>query len=131
MNILDENIPDDQQKLLKKWRIRSNKIGREIGRKGMKDENQVIPLLHSLSRPVLFTCDMGFYAVRFAHKACCLVCIAARPRDAAGFIRRFLRHPAFNTKAKRMGCAVCVSDVGLRAWRCGENDELILVWNKR
>jgi hypothetical protein len=131
MNILDENIPDDQRKLLKSWRIRANKIGRDVGRQGMKDQNQVIPLLHSLQRPVLFTCDMGLYSARLVHKEYCIVCIAARAKNAASFIRRFLRHPEFKTKAKRMGRIVCVSEVGLRMWRAGEMNELILKWETR
>ncbi len=130
MNILDENILDKHLPLLKSWRIRVQKIGHDIGRKGMKDQNQVIPLLHSLRRPVLFTCDMGLYSAQLVHKKYCVVCIAARAREAADFIRRFLRHSAFNTKAKRMGNVVSVSEVGLRAWRLGEENELILKWDE-
>ena len=54
----------------------------------------------------------------------------AHADDAASFIRRFLRHSAFNTKAKRVGHVVCVSEVGLRAWWVGEDTELILKWDK-
>ena len=51
MNVLDENIPEDQRQLLRSWRIRAYQIGREIGRQGLKDEQQIIPLLLELRRP--------------------------------------------------------------------------------
>jgi len=130
MNILDENIGEDQRKRLERWRIRVRQIGVDLGRKGMKDQNQVIPLLHSLKQPVLFTGDLRLYKAELVHKAYCIVCISCRPKESAYFIRRVLRHPSFNTKAKRMGTVVCVSDVGLRAWRVGKEQELILKWDK-
>jgi hypothetical protein len=73
---------------------------------------------------------MGLYSARLVHKEYSIVCIAARAKEAATFIRRFLRHPAFDTKAKRMGNVVCLSDVGLRFWRLGEEKELNAKWNK-
>ena len=36
MNILDENIPESQRQLLRSWRIRTQQIGHELGRRGMK-----------------------------------------------------------------------------------------------
>jgi hypothetical protein len=131
MNILDENVPDEQRTLLERWRIRVKKIGQDVGRQGMKDQNEVIPLLHSLRRPVLFTCDLGLYSPRFTHRGYCIACIATLPDDVARFIRRFLGHSAFDTKAKRMGSVVRVSEVGLRAWRVGEEQEVILKWDKK
>jgi hypothetical protein len=38
MNVLDENIIESQRQLLKAWRIRPKQIGRDLGRKGMKDQ---------------------------------------------------------------------------------------------
>ena len=60
MIVLDENIIDSQRKLLKAWRIRVCQIGYDIGRQGMKDRDQVIPLLLTLRQPVLVTRDQGF-----------------------------------------------------------------------
>ena len=59
MNILDENIPESQRQLLRSWRIRTQQIGHELGRRGMKDE-EIIPLLHQLRRPTFFTRDLDF-----------------------------------------------------------------------
>jgi hypothetical protein len=38
MNVLDENVPDTQVRLLRGRRIRCRQIGEAIGRKGMKDD---------------------------------------------------------------------------------------------
>jgi hypothetical protein len=35
MNVLDENIPEDQRELLRRWRIHTRQIGEDVGRKGM------------------------------------------------------------------------------------------------
>lgn len=37
MIILDENILEDQRRLLMSWRVPFRQIGHEVGRKGMKD----------------------------------------------------------------------------------------------
>jgi hypothetical protein len=131
MNILDENMLASQRQMLKSWRVRAKQIGKDVGYQGMKDQNQVIPLLHSLRQPILFTHDMGFYHRRFCHKRYGLVCLAVDLEEAASFIRRFLRHPAFDTKAKRMGKVACVSLEGIRLWGLGEDEELRVAWKNR
>jgi hypothetical protein len=47
MNLLDENIPESQRQLLRSWRIRVKQIGVDIGRQGMKDQEDIVPLLQS------------------------------------------------------------------------------------
>jgi hypothetical protein len=116
MNILDENIPESQRQLLKGWRIQAQQVGQGLGHKGMKDEEQLIPLLHSLRQPVLFTRDLGFYQRRFCHTRYGIVCLAVGPQEAASFLRRFLRHQAFHTKSERTGKVVRVSQAGIRFW---------------
>jgi len=59
MNILDENVPDSQRRLLRWKRIHVRQIGIELGHKGMKDRD-IIPLLHALDRPTFFTFDADF-----------------------------------------------------------------------
>jgi hypothetical protein len=66
MNILDENIVDEERKVLRRRRIRVRHIGHDIGRKGIQDE-EIIPFLHELQRATLFTRDRGFYDRRFCH----------------------------------------------------------------
>lgn len=125
MNILDENIPESQRQLLRGWRIRIRQIGYELGRKGMKDE-EIIPFLHQLRRPTFFTRDLGFYERHLCHANYCLVCLSVNQYEAASFIRRFLRHPLFKTRSKRMDKVIRVSQAGIRMWQLhGEEERLM------
>lgn len=95
MNILDENIPESQRQLLRSRRIRARQIGLDIGRKGMKDQEQIIPLLQALPRPVLLTRDLGFYDQSFCHKGYGIVCLPwppmkPPPLSGVSFARRRL-----------------------------------------
>jgi len=55
MNILDENILLSQRDQLRARKVHFRQIGMEIGRSGMKDRNDIIPLLHTLYRPTFFS----------------------------------------------------------------------------
>jgi len=92
MILLDENIPDDQRQLLRKWRLRPRQIGQDVGRQGMKDKEQIVPFLHKLDHPTFFTLDMGFFAKDFCHDGYCLICLDVSQKEAALFAKRFLRH---------------------------------------
>lgn len=127
MNILDENMPNTQRHILRNWRIRARQIGHEVGRKGMEDE-EIIPLLHRLGPATFFTRDLDFYDRHLCHSRYCLVCLSVGKYDMASFIRRFLRHPMFNTSAKRMGKVIQVSHTGMRAWQPYTEKEEKLVW---
>ena len=39
MNLLDENFPEDQRPLLRKWRVPHRQIGRELAAFGVKDND--------------------------------------------------------------------------------------------
>jgi hypothetical protein len=125
VNILDEDIVDPVVVQLRAWRIRVRKIGPDVGRHGMTDV-EILPLLHRLKQPTLFTHDLGFYHRRNCHRNACIVVLAVAITDLAGFARRFLGHPTFHTSAARMGCVVQVSVTGLKLWRLhGETEEEI------
>ncbi len=109
MNILDESIRPNQRRLLRAWHISVRHIGSDIGQEGMKDD-EIIPLLLTLRRPTFFTPDFNFYKRRLCHARYCLVCLDVRQDEAATFVRRFLRHPEFDTEAKRMGAVIRVSE---------------------
>ncbi|HEY4724077.1 MAG TPA: hypothetical protein VJ793_18460 [Anaerolineae bacterium] len=127
MNILDENIGESQRQLLKSWRIAVRQIGHEVGRKGMKDEH-VIPFLLRLRRPTFFTLDFDFYRRDLCHSRYCLVCLDVGKSEAAEFTRRLLRHPHYDMAAKRMGCVIRVSSLGLSVWRVHAEKEEHLHW---
>ncbi len=129
MNILDENIPESQRQLLRGWRIQVRQIGHEIGNRGMKDE-AIISHLHQFRSVTFFTRDLGFYDNRLCHPNYCLVCLAAGKYEVASFIRRFLRHAAFNTSTKRMGKVIKITHIGMRIWQLHAEKEGLIVWHK-
>ncbi len=122
MILLDENINQSQLQLLRSWRIRPRLIGEDVSRKGIQDE-QIIPLLHSLNRPTFFTRDLGYSDRELCHARYCLVALAVHRYEAAIFTRRFLRHAAFRTRAKRMGKVIRVSSAGIRFWQTRLREE--------
>jgi len=129
VNILDENIIDNQRRLLNSWRIPVRQVGYEVGRKGMKD-HEIIPFLHQLNQPTFFTRDDDFYERRLCHAGYCLVYLDVRKEEVATFVRRVLRQQAFKTKAKRMGNVIRASHVGLTFWKLHAEKEANLDWEK-
>lgn len=127
MNVLDENFPDDQRRLLLSKRIHVQKIGRGVGRAGMKDEN-IIPFLQELERPTFFSLDAFFYKRRFCHQRYCLVHLDVDDWLAAKYVRRVLRHRELNTKAKRMGTVVQATPNGLSIWRLHDQEAIHVEW---
>ena len=128
MNILDENILFRQRDRLKSWKVHFKQIGMEIGRSGMKDRNDIIPLLHTLRSPTFFSCDHGFYRAQLRHAGYCLVWLDVLDDEAAEYIRRLLRHPGFRTQAQRLGQVVRVRHSGVSSWPLHERKEQIVRW---
>lgn len=128
MNVLDENIIDNQRRLLSSWRIPVRQIGYEIGRKGMKDR-EIIPFLLPLNQPTFFTRDDDFYQRYLFHAGYCLVYLDVRKEEVATFVRRVLRHTAFRTKARRMGKVIRASHGGLAVWSLHAEKEELLDWD--
>jgi hypothetical protein len=129
VNLLDENIRGDQRALLRKWRIPFRQVGKEISRAGIDDED-LIPLLHRLHRATLFTQDAGFFKEQLCHDAYGLVHVGVSYVVVAQFIRRFLKHPAFDTQAKRLGIVARVSATGVQFWRQGRTGLQTAEWAK-
>jgi hypothetical protein len=86
----------------------------------MKDLTEIVPLLHGLRWPTFFTHDLGFFDPLLCHKGYSLVCLDVRAKEAAVFIRRFLRHPGFRTHRQRLGKVILVRQRNLRFWEIGE-----------
>lgn len=128
MNILDENVSSIQRQLLQDWGIPVRHIGYGIGRKGMKDD-EIIPFLLTLSRPTLFTEDWDFFKGNLRHAKYGLVFLDVSRDESAIFIRRLLRHPEFNTQAKRLGKVIRVSYSGLIVWQLHAQQEIFQDWN--
>jgi hypothetical protein len=127
MNLLDEQVRADQRLLLAGWRIRFRQIGKDIAASGIKDEN-IIPFLHGLKRPTLFTHDQGFFRRQLLHPGYSLVWLDARDIEAAVYIRRFLKHPFFSTSARRMGIVARVHNDAIQFWQGHRHDLQTARW---
>src|SRR5437667_1380486 len=114
MLIVDENISEIEVWRLREWHISVRQVGPDVAPASTTDEN-IIPVLHRLEQPTLFTRDRDFWNRTLCHSRYCLVFtdIPEHEGEIAACIRRFLRHPAFNTKAKRMGKVVRVHFGGI------------------
>ncbi|MBI3798651.1 MAG: hypothetical protein HY268_17010 [Deltaproteobacteria bacterium] len=128
MNVLDENIVVSQRELLRSWKIHFRRIGGEIGRLGMKDHEDIIPLLHTLQRPTFFTHDHGFYRPTLLHAGYCLVYLEVGADEIAEYIRHLLRHQAFRRRSQRMGKIVRVRHSGGSYWQIHQKGEQSLSW---
>ncbi|HXU38351.1 MAG TPA: hypothetical protein VN937_18490, partial [Blastocatellia bacterium] len=113
LNILDENIDSVARERLRWLKVSFRHIGSDIGHSGMKDLNDVIPLLHSLKHPTFFTRDEDFYTRILVHREYCLVHLDVPPGESAEYISRFLRHRNFRTKVDRIGKVVRVRRSGV------------------
>ena len=129
MNLLDENIRHDQEDRLRQWRVKFRRISESIARPGIQDPD-IIPLLHRLKNPTLFTHDQDFFKPALAHRAYCLAWLDLYDGDGAVFIRRFLRHPEFRTQAQRMGKVVRVHPDGLHYWQAGKPRRVSVKWRE-
>ena len=130
MNILDENIVASQRAKLRKWRRRFSHIGTDIGRQGMKDLNELVPLLHNSRRPTFFTHDLGFIDRGLCHKDYSMVCLDVSAKETAVFIRRFLRHPGFRTRKQRLGKVILARERNLSFWEMGNRELQRIGWPK-
>jgi hypothetical protein len=129
--VVDENIIASQCDQLRAWHIPFRQIGHDLGHPGMDDREEIIPLLHRLPHATLFTRDPDFYNQTLCHGSYCLVVLSVRKDEAAHYIRSYLRHQEFNTRAKRMGCVVRASPVEIVYWKRGWEREETTRWARR
>lgn len=128
MIVLDRNIPRDHVAALRSWRLRFEQIGFEVGRAEWDDQQQIIPYLHGLKQSTFFTRDGGFFRPHLRHSNYCLVVIDENERETANFIRRFLRHPKFKTKAQRCGKVMRLSPRMISWWEIGVGQQKTMLW---
>ena len=128
MLVLDENLPADQRQLLRRWQIHFRVVGVDMGTSGDDDDN-LLPVLNHLPQPTFATLDRNFFRYDWAHAGYCLAWLDVRRREAAEFIRRFLRHPVFDTQAKRMGIVARVHADGIQFWRLGDRTRQTTRWH--
>jgi hypothetical protein len=125
--VLDENISPKQRQILEKSRVACRHIGHDLEGKGLTDQD-IIPLLHHLSKATLFTCDRDFFRSGLCHDRYCLVWLDVGRTEVGKYIRRFLRHPEFNTKRKRMGSVIHVGPGKIKVWRKNAKKPVSVSW---
>ncbi len=121
MLIIDENISESEVWRLREWRIAVRQIGPDIAEASTTDEN-ILLVLHRLKRATFFTRDRDFWNPRLAHARYCLVFLDIREHEGqiAAANRNFVRHPAFDTRVKRMGKVVRLHPAGVHYWQRGK-----------
>ena len=127
MNLLDENFPEDQARLLRKMGVKVRHFGHDWGESGT-DDWDILPILHRQRRVTFFTQDMDFCKARLCHGAYALVALDVRVGDFANMTRRFLKHPQFNSVAKRMGVVAEVRYERILVWSRGVRARESFAW---
>ncbi|HOW66088.1 MAG TPA: hypothetical protein PK256_12440 [Verrucomicrobiota bacterium] len=112
MLILDENLPEDQKQLLHKWGVRFRSVGVDVETYGALDENLLVSL-RRLSHPTFFSLDKHFFRADWAHSAYSLIWLDVSDNQSADYIRRFVKHPNFDTQIKRMGVVARLHSDGI------------------
>lgn len=125
-NVLDELIRMTVFKLLKQWRIAIDKVGHGFGQSGWSDE-QIRRTLIGTGK-TFHTRDEGYYKPAHRHSTYSLVFYDVKDDEMAYYIRRFLRHPLFNTHAKRLGKVIKVTPTHIEFWEVGRNSKVKVEW---
>jgi len=126
--ILDHNIPEDQAQSLHRRRIHYRQIGFEIGRPEWDDQQEILRYLHATKQITFFTRDLGFFRAPLRHANYCLVALTVPVLETADYIAKFLRHPHFNTRAKRNGKVIKVSTKSINFWAIGRQQHGTVRW---
>ncbi len=113
--------------MLEARRIPARQIGFDWGKKGLQDD-EIIIALRRLNKATLFTRDVGFYRPGVRHLAYCVVVMKIEQNQTAQFVRSFLKHPDFNSRAKRMGRIVRLSPAAIAAWKIHDEHETHIEW---
>ena len=128
MILLDHNIAEDQAELLRGWRIHFKQIGVEAGRPEWDDLQEILRYLHRLRQPTFFTRDFDFLQPRLRHRNYSLIVVTVPIKQTATFIKRFLRHTEFETKATRCGKVIRISPRIISWWEIGSEQAKDLLW---
>jgi hypothetical protein len=125
-HVLDELVGNQYYSELQRW-LSIVKVGDGFGWKSMQDD-EIRRELHS-SGKTFHTQDKGYYHPIHRHHAYCLVYYDVTDKELVTYIRRFLRHPQFNTHAKRMGNVVRVTTQYIEVWSLKSENREIIEWN--
>ena len=127
MFLIDENVSELEVLRLRKAGIPVRLIGEDIARIGVSDED-LVRSLRRLKKPLVITQDEDFFEFRWLHKDYGLIWLDVNPDQVADNVRRFLRHPDFDTQKKRMGVVARVTRGGIQFWRIGSRVQQRVAW---
>ena len=128
MIILDHNIPEDEAEKLRRRRVHFRQIGFEVGRPEWDDQQEILRFLHKTKQITFFTRDMGFFRAPLRHANYCLVALTVPVLETAHYLSKLLRHPHFNTRAKRNGKVIRVSTQKINFWEMGRQRQIFSDW---
>lgn len=128
MIVLDHNIPEDQAQELRRRRIHFRQIGFEVGRPEWDDQQEILRFLHATKKVTFFTRDLGFFRAPLRHPNYCLAALTTPLLETAHYISKFLRHPHFNTRARRNVKVIRVSTKGITFWEMGRQRHSTARW---
>jgi len=114
-HILDEQVSAKHAEQIRRKLSSVVQLGVDWGVRGWDDVEQVIPHLQS-SKATFHTLDDGFFKRRFLHAGYCIVYYEVPHVDLVRWMTRWLRHPGFNTHAKRLGKVVKVQQNRITYW---------------
>src|SRR5882724_4219049 len=125
-HVLDELFDESVYEQLKARRIAIDKVGAGFGKTGWLDEH-ILQALHG-SGKTLHTRDHGFYRRSRAHLSYCIVYYDVPLAEMVASIRRFLRHPQFNTHAKRLGKVIKITGQRIEFWQRDRSTKSVIRW---
>jgi len=126
--VLDHNIPEDQAEQLRRRRTHFRQIGFEVGRPEWDDQQEILRFLHATKQITFFTRDLGFFRAPLRHANYCLVVLTVPVLETAHYVSKLLRHPHFNTRAKRNGKVMKVSTKNINSWEIGRQRQSTARW---
>lgn len=95
----------------------------------MSDED-IFPLLHRFHGVTFLTHDRDFSNPSACHASYCLVWLGVKQDLLAEYARRLLRHPKFNTTAKRMGKVLAVGAAGVTVFESHQRSPRKVDWTE-
>lgn len=128
MIILDHNIPEDEARKLRLWKIHFRQIGFEVGRPEWEDQQEILRYLHRTKQPTFFMRDLGFFRGKLCHSNYCIVVLDLPVVETAIHIRRLLRHPRFRTRANRSGKVLKLTARKILMWQGRSRSSVGLLW---
>lgn len=97
----------------------SSRLALKSGRAEWDDFQEILRYLHRHKQTTFFTRDFDFFQPQLRHANYSLVVIAAPMKETATFIKLFMRHAGFNTRAKRCGKVIRLSARVISWWEIG------------